>query len=460
MRTLLALIVVLGAAAPASAGTWEPTSSLSHSRHVAVGPDGSTLLGWGPWNDPVGMSEVRYARVADDGSLGPDVLVASQPGNSRAAGPGTSLAGPTVFDGDGNATLIWSFDDGSKTSCCHRYETAVLPRGAEAPIAHQQIEPPGPDRLGLQVAVAPSGERVGAWVVDRPYGSASLIQVLDAPAGQEFGRPQTIADERVQLEEFGSAELRVLVERDGTTWVFWTTEQERDKRTLTAVRAARRSPGARRWHVRTLQRVAMRDPGEFRIDDWSLQAVSGGDDELLVGWKECDEHDGGHRCRLKWRWRRSGSWGRARGIEGTATYGELGGSWGVAMDRRGRAMLLFDACPPGADGALPGGCTLRVATGRRGQLGEASLLAPGYAPVLASSRTGQTMLLYTIGSYGDDDPAHYARAGTITAGFGPPERLDASYTSSRNSVGIDNRGNFAATFLGYDAGTYLLRYRR
>lgn len=455
MRAILALTLMLAAAPPAIAGTWQPRGSFSSYGHVAMGPDGTTLIGWPTWNDDADRSEVRYNRVADDGSFGPPITAGYDEG-PRCCATGRGGASPTVIDSDGNATLIFGFRDesghGGEAECCSRYETAFLPRGAKAAIGRERIEPSGRDRTGLQVAVTPGGARVGAWMVVRPRKPNRLIQVLDAPAGRGFGSPLTIADEPLQSQ----TPLRVLADRGRAAWVFWTTERESEGRLITTVRAARRRAGKRGWNVRTIAHGSRTDGEGIRIDGSSLKVAPGRTGELLVAWHECDGdgRSGPVSCRIQARWRRSGAWER---IQPVTPPGVKAASPGLAMDRHGQALLTFAACQGNEHST--DGCTVQMARGQDGRFGAAEVLGPGGSASLAANRRGHVMLLYAAGEYGVDY-ARYARAGTITDGFEAPERMDLGYMTSCCGFAADDYGNFSFTAGGYDGGTFLLRYRR
>ena len=72
------------------------------------------------------------------------------------------------------------------------------------------------------------------------------------------------------------------------------------------------------------------------------------------------------------------------------------------------------------------------------------------------------MLLTATGHNGPPsyDFQRYARAGSIAAGFDPPEPFDLGYLAGCCQSGADDYGNFSFTASGYDSGTHLLRYRR
>ena len=456
MRPLLALLLALLAPTPASAGRWEPTRSFGPYGHVAVAENGSSLIGRPAWNYDAERSEVRYTRVGVDGTLGPQVVAGFHDGTQYGA-EGRGWAHPTVFDRGGNATLVFSFRDdsnyGGELGCCPRYEVAQLPRGATEPIARERIEPSGRDGTGLGIAVAPDGARVGAWLVVRPRKPNRLVQVLDAPAGHRFGRPLTIADEPVQ------SAVRVVAERGKAAWIVWTTEQESADGVSTEVRVARRRANGLRWRVRTIARSTLGADEGLRIEASSLDVAAGRDGELLVGWAECDG-DGRYRtvsCQVRVRWRGPGTWEPAQtvGAPGISAHAD------IVMDRRGHAVLAFDNCQPDDRGTWPGRCTLQIARGARGTLGPLTDAGPGLGPVLAANRRGDVALLYQTGIYGDDDYAHYLRAGSTVGDFGPPERYGIGYATGLTGFGMDGRGNASFTYAGLDPDrTTLYRYRR
>jgi hypothetical protein len=457
VRASLALIAVLAVAAPATAGTWQPRSSFSSYGHVAVGADGTTLIGWPTWNDDADRSEVIYQRVAEDGSFGPRIVAGSSAA-TRCCATGRGSAGPTVIDGDGNATLIFGFRDdsdyGGDTDCCVRYETALLRRDAASPDRRERIEPSGRDRTALRVAASPGGARFGAWLVVRPHDPDRLIQVLDARAGRGFASPRTIADEPVQ-DQSG---VRVIAERHRGAWVVWTNERSSGGQLVTEVRVARRKPGARRWRVRTIARRTRAGGEGLRIDGPSLQAAPGRDGEALVGWEECGEDSFGPTgCRIRARWRLPGAWAPTQTV---STAGLSTGGWGLVMDRRGRALAVFGACRIDDHGAATEECGLKAARGDGGELSPPSDLGPGGFVHLAANRRGEVMLVYLVTGQSSQDYTRYARAGRVTGEFEPAERLDIYYMTSCCGSAADAFGNFSLTAAGYDGGTFLLRYRR
>jgi hypothetical protein len=390
--------------------------------------------------------------VADDGSRGPEIVAGYDYG-PRCCATGRG-GGSSVIDADGNATLIFGFSDrtgGNYTG--GEYEAAVLPRGAAAPIAHERLEPSGPDGTGLDVAATPGGARIGAWVVAQSRKPNRLVQVLDAPPGRRFGPPRTIANEPV------ASEVTVVAERRRAAWVIWTTEEQSGARSTTAVRVARRNAGGRRWRVRTIAR-RIRVAGDGLRIDGTLEAAPGRDGELLVGWDECegDRRFGTARCHFRTRWRRAGAWEATQTVAAgaLATYG-----WDLAVDRRSRAVVAFGACQRG-DGSANDECTVQISRGQDGRFQPASELGPGNFGLLAANRRGHLILMYTTGEFGPGggDWARHARPGTITGGFEPPEQVDLGYMTSCCSFEADDRGNFAFTAGGYDGGTFLLRYRR
>lgn len=461
MRAFLALVAVLIAASPAVAGTWQPRQSFGTYGRVGMGADGTTLIGWPEWNYDLDRSEVRYARVADDGTFGP-AIVAAIDTRSQCCAEGRGGVGPTVIDRDGNATLIFGFRDdsdyGGESSCCHRYETALLPRDADKPIRYQRLEPSRRDRTLLQLAVTPGGARIGAWAVVRPRSPARIIQVLDAPAGGRFGRPRAIADEPLQE----GTPLEVAAERGRAGWVAWTTEEKTDGGSVTAVRVARRPPFKRRWRLRTIARLTDTDGRGPRISRGSLHMAAGPRGEVLVGWKECDNdpvYPQTSYCQVRSRWRRSGIWAPAQTSTPPGGVPVGDDSWGLALDRRSRALLVFDACKRNDQAFPTTQCAVETAYGRAGQLDPPTELGPGRETQLGANRRGNLMLVYSTGE-SSTDYERYARAGTVSGGFEASEKLDIYYMTSCCGFSADDEGNFSLTAHGYDGGTYLLRYRR
>jgi hypothetical protein len=459
VRALLALIVALIAATPAAAGTWEPARRVSPLSSYAVSPTGTALFGGTSYDYDPNYSNLEYALITPGGVIGPTQRLGRYPGIYTA---GFSEA---AFDRRGNATMIFASSDPGGQSA--RLRAARLPSGATAVVGRQVLDSNVREPPTMDLTVGALGERLLTRFVNRPSRPSGLVQVLEAKAGGRFGKATTLARERVQVDWSGYPSA--MVARDRTKWVFWTTEEKQGDDVRTAIRLARREPGAKRWRVRTLVRAARVDGHGYRMTGWDLHSVSGASGEVLVTWQECDATP---QCRLRWRWRRGGTWSRAQTL---ATDGYLaeGARTALIMDRHGRATFTFAACGRHENGVAPIDCVLQVVQGARGLFSAAEALGAGEGPAMASNARGDALLLYTHPA--EDEHGHayytnyYARIGSTTGGFGPAEILRSPDSSPDRSLyqptlagfGVDDAGNASFAYQSYDSiGGLLFRYQR
>ena len=421
-----------------------------------MSPAGTTLIGGTDYEYDPNYSNVTYALAAPNGSVGPTQTLARYPGIHSGAFDGA------VFDQQGNATLIIGRED-QGSPCCMRYEAAWLPRDG-IPVRRERLEPPGANRIALDVAAGPRGERLGAWFGERKPGErGGTVQVLRARPGKRFGEPHTLV-RSPHLDTFVSP--RAVVQPDGMSWVFWSTTEDPRGARRTSLHAARRGPGQRRWHIRTVARATGPSDGRFVNPGGAGFAVAEAGDQLALVWRDCD---GRPDCQLRWRSRRAGAWGRAQSIphEGSLTESPV---FSAVVDSRGRTMFVFEACARYEGGVAWGDCALQIVHGGPSGLGGAELLGPGERPVMASNARGDTLLLYSATVEDDNGYRvdYYARMGSTTDAFGPSVLLhdgnhpdSGLYQPTLAGLGVDDRGNASFAYQSYDSiGGTLFRYRR
>ena len=188
---------------------------------------------------------------------------------------------------------------------------------------------------------------------------------------------------------------------------------------------------------------------------------------MLIAWRECDGDRhlvGATRCLIRTRWRLAGAWERGQTVADDASleWGHLG----LVMDRRGRALLAFNACEPDENIFL-GECALQVVGGRRGRFGAVTPLDRGVFGDMASNRRGDLLMLHSRATGGP--PYHvdyYAHIGSTADGFGPPVPIrepDGSgpYQVTVVGLGVDDGGNASFAYQNYDSiAGWLFRYRR
>jgi hypothetical protein len=184
-------------------------------------------------------------------------------------------------------------------------------------------------------------------------------------------------------------------------------------------------------------------------------AVSPRGATLVVSWIECVRRGS---CTPVWRWRHEGRWGGAR------TPGYPGVRAAVAMDRTGRALLVFSTCGGGA------GCETWAATGRGGRFARARRVGPDLLLDLGANARGDVMLV----QWRSDTPTDgstletfFGRPGRTTGVFG--RRIELSSSTQRSSfveTGVDRAGNASVGLETHDSlhgdvrTAWLHRYRR
>jgi hypothetical protein len=201
----LAALLLVGAAAPASAGAWTAPVNLSaagqsaFSPQVAVDTDGDAVFTWAR-SDGSKYRVQALARSAAGVLSGVDDLSAS----------GQSAYSPQVaVDTAGDAVFTWERSDGSGAFCCLRIEAlARSAAGVLGPV--QTLSAAGQDGFGAEVAVDTDGDAVFTW--SRFDGTYYRVQARARSAGGVLGPVQNLSaagqnafDPQVAIDSAGDA---------------------------------------------------------------------------------------------------------------------------------------------------------------------------------------------------------------------------------------------------------------
>lgn len=197
-----------GAADPPQAADLSSAAEMAAGPDVAVAPDGTATVVWSARSG--GESVVFARRIASDGTAG-----ATRQLSASAAGtlvPQDALAPQVAVAPDGTAVVAWMRHDGSN----FRIQARRITPGGTPEEATRTLSGANQDAAAPQVDVAPDGEATVVW--KRFDGFHYLVQVRRiAPDGTSEGISQ-------RLSESGrdAVEPQVAVADDGTATVVWS----------------------------------------------------------------------------------------------------------------------------------------------------------------------------------------------------------------------------------------------
>ncbi len=239
MRPLLvSLVVLLCAAAPASAAEWQRASLITPpfsevpSVLTSVSAAGETLIVWADSNTLIWRTRVRGQDAGAPEQLATDV----------------SRTYTMAADRQGNAVVAWvASGGGSDSAVVARFRSAGGGFGPPQIVSAEESQ-----ASQLQVALAPTGEAVIAW---RDLGAGPgqrRLRVAARPAGVEsFGAVSTLATGEPLLPSVG-------IDDEGGAFIAWTDGDQ--------VVTALRRPGGQFGNPESLARPNLEAKGELVME--------------------------------------------------------------------------------------------------------------------------------------------------------------------------------------------------
>jgi hypothetical protein len=334
---------------------------------------------------------------------------------------GQPAANPQVaYDRQGNAVVVWEFDDGanSRIQASYLLDVQTLSVGAHARIP--------------QVAVDRNGNALLVW--QQSDGANSLIQLRRRTAAGGLSEVQTLS-----AAGQNAFNPQVAMDPDGNAVVVW----QRYDGTRYRIQARRRTASGSLSAVKTLSEAGQNasDP-QLAVDP---------DGNAVVVWIRSD----GANYRIQAR-RRTAA-GSLSAVQTLSPAGQNADSPQVAVDRNGRALVVWSRY----DGAI-----FRIQARRRTAAGGLSavqtLSAAGQhaqAPQVAVDRNGNALVVW----YRFDGTNYLiqARRRTASGGLSAAQTLsEAGQNAVNPQVAVDPNGNAVVAWEGGLSSDHRIRTRR